>query len=341
MTTLQPRTWAQQHIPEIGLGGVAIGNEFEYVTDEEAQATLEAAWQAGVRYYDVSPWYGLGLAERRYGMFLHNQKREDYIISSKVGKLLKAGKNNKGDEYYPYAHSPNNVIFDYTADGIKRSIEDSLQRLGIASIDIIYIHDLSPDNKLLEGKWLEQFAIAEKGAFPALSQLRDEGIIKAWGLGVNSPEPILKTMEVADPNVFLLASQYSLIDHAYALHHVFPEVRKRNLSLVMGSNFNAGFLSGGGRYNYDPKKPVLQAYLDKRDKLHTIAAAHQVDLRTASLQFALFPEVAVSAIPGAHTPAQVQQNVASLKVDIPDAFWQELKEQKLIEADAPVTANGK
>ncbi len=302
-------TWIQQQVPEIGLGGVAIGNEFEYVSDEDAHATLQAAWAAGVRYYDVSPWYGLGLAERRYGMFLHNQKREDFIISSKVGKLLKAGKNNNGAEYYPNAHSPNNVIFDYSANGVRRSVEDSLQRLGIDSLDIVFVHDLSPDNKLLNGKWLEHFAVAEKGAFPELIRMREEGIIKAWGLGVNTPEPILKTMEVSDPDVFLLASQYSLIDHAYALNNVFPEVKKRNLSLVMGSNFNAGFLSGSERFNYEPKKPIPPEYLEKRDKLRAVAKTYNVDLRTASLQFALFPDVSVSVIPGAHTPEQVQQTL--------------------------------
>lgn len=333
----EPTTWVQQHLPDIGLGGVAIGNEFEYVSDQAAQHTLQAAWQAGVRYYDVSPWYGLGLAERRYGHFLHNQKREDYVVSSKVGKLLKASKNNKGAEYYPYAHSPNDVTFDYTADGVRRSIEDSLQRLGIDSLDIVFVHDLSPDNKLLPTDWLDQFAIAEKGAFPTLSQMRDEGIIKAWGLGVNCPEPILKTIDVADPDVFLLASQYSLIDHEYALKHVFPAVRERNLSLVMGSNLNAGFLSGSERYNYDPKKPIKPEYLDKRDRLRAVAQQYGVDLRTASLQFALYPDVAVSVIPGARTGEQVQQNVDSLRVSIPESFWQALKEQQLIDADAPTT----
>ncbi|UHG94244.1 aldo/keto reductase [Spirosoma oryzicola] len=328
-------TWAQQNIPEIGLGGVAIGNEFEEISDVEAQQTMEAAWQAGVRYYDVSPWYGLGLAERRYGHFLHNQKRDAYIISSKVGKLLKASKHNKGADYFPYAHSPNDVIFDYSADGVRRSIEDSLQRLGIDSLDIVFVHDLSPDNKLL-GDWLEHFSVARQGAFPELSRMREEGIIKAWGLGVNCPEPILKTMEVADPDVFLLASQYSLIDHEHALNHVFPEISKRNLSLVMGSNLNAGFLSGSERYNYDPKKPIPAEYLTKRDKLKAIAKAHNVDLRTAALQFALFPDVAVSVIPGARTQEQVTENVASLQTEIPDAFWQELKDQNLIADNAPV-----
>ncbi|GAB4025027.1 aldo/keto reductase [Spirosoma koreense] len=336
-TQSESTSWAQQHIPVIGLGGVAIGNEFEYVSDEAAQQTLQAAWQAGVRYYDVSPWYGLGLAERRYGHFLHNQKREEYLISSKVGKLLKAGKHNKGADYFPHAHSPNDVIFDYTADGVRRSIEDSLQRLGIDSLDIVFVHDLSPDNKLLPTDWLEQFAIAQKGAFPALSQLRDEGVIKAWGLGVNCPEPILKTIQVANPDVFLLASQYSLIDHSYALQHVFPAIRERNLSLVMGSNLNAGFLSGRERYNYDPKKPIKPEYLEKRDRLQAVAGQYGVDLRTASLQFALYPDVAVSVIPGARTAEQVKENVDSLQESIPEEFWQALKEQQLIEADAPTT----
>ena len=332
----KPRTWVQANLPEIGLGGVAIGNEFEYTSDEQAQQTLEAAWQAGVRYYDVSPWYGLGLAERRYGHFLHNQKREDYIISSKVGKLLKASKNNNGAEYFPDAHSPNNVEFNYSAEAVRRSVEDSLQRLGIDSLDIVFVHDLAPDNKLLNGNWLEHFAIAEQGAFPELTRMRDEGMIKAWGLGVNTPEPILKTMEVADPDVFLLASQYSLIDHEYALNHVFPEIRKRNLSLVMGSNLNAGFLSGSERYNYDPKKPIPPEFITKRDQIREIAKAHQVDLRTAALQFAIYPQEAVAVIPGARTPEQVTQNVASMKVRIPDAFWQELKQQKIILENAPV-----
>ncbi len=331
-------TWVQQHIPSIGLGGVAIGNEFEFVSDEQAQQTLEAAWQAGVRYYDVSPWYGLGLAERRFGHFLHNQQREDYIISSKVGKLLNASKSNNGAEYFPHAYSPNNVTFDYSASAVRRSIEDSLQRLGIDSLDIVFVHDLSPDNKYLNGQWLEHFAIAEKGAFPELTRLREEGVIKGWGLGVNCPEPILKTIDVADPDVFLLASQYSLIDHDYALNHVFPKVKERNLSLVMGSNFNAGFISGSDRYNYDPKKPIPADFLAKRDKLRTVAETHGVDLRTAALQFALYPDVAVSVIPGARTPEQVTQNVASLQVDIPDAFWQELKQQGLIAANAPTTS---
>src|SRR5438552_14335779 len=161
-----------------GLGGVPIGNEFTPVTDIEAQQTLEAAWNAGVRYYDVSPWYGLGLAERRFGYFLHNKKRSDYIISSKVGKLLKASKTAHNRNLFPFSPSPNDVVFDYTGPAIRRSIEDSLQRLGIDSLDIAVVHDLSPDNKLLPTPWEEQFKIATTGAFPELTRMREEGIIK-------------------------------------------------------------------------------------------------------------------------------------------------------------------
>ncbi|MGC2181604.1 MAG: aldo/keto reductase, partial [Bradyrhizobium sp.] len=184
-----------------GLGGVSLGNEFNKHTDKDAEATLEAAWAVGVRYFDVAPWYGFGLSERRFGHFLHNQKREDYLLSSKVGKLFKASKNNKHAEIYPLSDSPNDIVFDYTADGVRRSIEDSLQRLGVDSLDVAFVHDISPDFAFFPNGWEEQYDIARKGAFPALSKMREEGIIRAWGIGVNTPLPILKVMEDADPDV--------------------------------------------------------------------------------------------------------------------------------------------
>lgn len=131
---------------DFGLGGVAIGNEFQFATDEQAEATLAAAWDAGVRYFDVSPWYGLGLAERRFGRFLARKPRNEFVVSSKVGKLLKASRDNDAKTYFPFTPSPNTPHFDYTADGVYRSIEDSLQRLGLDRLDIVFVHDLSPDN---------------------------------------------------------------------------------------------------------------------------------------------------------------------------------------------------
>jgi D-threo-aldose 1-dehydrogenase len=317
-----------------GLGGVPIGNEFTAVTDIEAQQTLEAAWNAGVRYYDVSPWYGLGLAERRFGQFLHNQKRSEYVISSKVGKLLKASKKAIRSNLFPLAGSPNMVEFNYSAAAVRRSIEDSLQRLGIDSLDIVFVHDLSPDNKYLEGAWLEHFEIAKQGAFPELTRMRKEGLIKAWGLGVNRPEPILATIEVADPDIFLLASQYSLIDHEYALKNIFPKVRKKNIQLVMGSALNAGFISGSNRYNYGHEMP--NEFIVKRDHLAAIANAYDVDLRTAALQFAAMPDVAAAVLCGARTAQQIIADVESMKVKIPADFWAELKAEKLISEQAPL-----
>ena len=318
-----------------GLGGVPFGNEFEVVTDDDAMMTLEASWNAGVRYFDVAPWYGLGLAERRYGMFLHNRPRDSYLISTKVGKLLKASARNDSKSNFPYGNSPNNVMFDYTADGVKRSIEDSLQRLGIDHIDVVFVHDISSDNKLLPRPWQEEFAVALKGAFPALSQMRDEGIIKAWGIGVNTPEPILRVMTESDPDVCLLASQYSLIDHANALNNVFPIARQRGVSFVVGSSLNAGFISGSPRYNYGKYSwDISPEHIAKREKLRAVAAQFGVDLRTAALHFSSAPDVAVALIVGAHTEAQALANASSMKATIPPAFWNELKRQQLVEQNA-------
>lgn len=320
-----------------GLGGVPFGNEFAYVTDEQSYETIEAAWTAGVRYYDAAPWYGLGLAERRLGRFLHKQTRSEYVLSSKVGKLLTASPKNNSHEYSPYIASPNNFRYDYTADGVKRSIEDSLQRLGVDALDIAFVHDLSPDNAFLPGPWEELFDVARKGAFPALSKLRDEGVIKGWGLGVNSPEPIMRLMEVADADVCLLARQYSLIDHEHALHHVFPKARETGMRFVVGSSLNAGFVSGSPRYNYGKDNyKVPPEVIEKRARLREIAAKHAVDLRTAALQFSAAPDVAVSLVVGCSTPHEALANYTSMQTKIAQSFWDELKAEHLIESDAPL-----
>jgi len=320
-----------------GLGGVPFGNEFAYVTDENAYATIEAAWNAGVRYYDTSPWYGLGLAERRLGSFLHRQTRSEYILSSKVGKLLTASRDNNAKEYFPFTPSPNNLRYDYTADGVKRSIEDSLQRLGVDALDVVFVHDLSPDNPWLPGRWEEQFEIARKGAFPALSRMRDEGVIKGWGLGVNSPDPILKLMDAADADICLLARQYSLIDHENALHQVFPKAREHGIAFVVGSSLNAGFISGSARFNYGKENyNIPPEAIEKRKRLRTVAERFGVDLRTAALQFSKSPDVAAALVVGCASPNQVLADYTSLQTRIPNAFWTDLRSERLIEDDAPV-----
>jgi D-threo-aldose 1-dehydrogenase len=321
------------------IGGVPLGNEFAVVTDKDAYATIEAAWNAGVRYYDMAPWYGLGLAERRYGNFLHNKTRSEYVVSSKVGKLLRASKTAKNKEYFPFSPSPNDVVYDYTASGVRRSIEDSLQRLGIDSLDIAFVHDISSDNKYLPTPWQEQFEIARKGAFPELTRMREEGLIKGWGIGVNTPEPIMRLLEVTDPDVCLLASQYSLIDHKNALDQVFPAARSKNVSFVVGSSLNAGFISGSPRYNYGKESyKIPPAFLEKRKKLRQVAGNHGVDLRTAALQFSAAPDIAAALVVGASSEQQILADYTSMQTKIPAEFWAELKAQRLIEQNAPVPA---
>ena len=324
---------------DFGLGGVAIGNEFQFATDEQAEATLAAAWDAGVRYFDVSPWYGLGLAERRFGRFLSRKPRGEFVLSSKVGKLLKASRDNEGRKHFPFSPSPNTPHFDYTADGVRRSIEDSLQRLGLDRLDIVFVHDLSPDNKLLPEDWETLWPVAEQGAFPALTRLREEGVIDGWGMGVNCPQPILRCLEVADSDVHLLASQYSLIDHANAVEQVFPAAREKGVSFVVGSSLNAGFLGGAGRYNYGKTNTLIDGdKLAKRDQLASIAGRHGVDLLAASLQFSLAPDVASALIVGAANPDHILADYAAMEAKIPPAFWEELRSAGMLHVEATVPA---
>lgn len=315
-----------------GLGGVAIGNGFRVTPDEDAEQALAAAWSAGVRYFDTSPWYGLGLSERRFGHFLDDQKREDFVLSTKIGRLLVPDRDFKhemwkGDLGFNYR-------YDYTAAGARRSVEDSLQRLGLSSIDIVFIHDLSPDNEDMKDKWTEFFDIAAKGAMPELIRMREEGLIKGWGLGVNTPEPILKTLEVSDPDIFLAATQYSLMKHETALAELFPACEKRGASIVVGAPLNAGFLAGLNRYDYGGTIP--EGFKEKREKMNGIAGQHGIDLRTAALQFTAAPAVVAATIPGARTALQARENAASMETAIPADFWKEMKERKLIAEHAPV-----
>jgi D-threo-aldose 1-dehydrogenase len=320
-----------------GMGGVSVGNEFNKHTDREAQKTLESAWAVGVRYFDVAPWYGYGLAERRFGYFLHNQPRHEFLLSSKVGKLFKASKSNRHAEVYPLSDSPNDIVFDYTGDGVRRSIEDSLQRLGVDALDIAFVHDISPDFTYFPNGWEEQYEISRKGAFPALSKLRDEGIIRAWGIGVNTPEPILKVINDADPDVCLCARQYSLIDHAKSVNELFPAVREKNVSLVMGSSLNAGFLSGSPRYNYGKENfKIPTEVIKKRDALRAVAERHGVDLRTAALQFSAAASEAVALVVGVHSAQQISEDWNSMQAKIPEDFWAELLQEKLIDPNAQV-----
>lgn len=333
-----PSRARQIYKPEFrfGLGGVPLGNEFDKHTDKDAEETLEAAWAMGVRCFDVAPWYGFGLSERRFGRFLHGRPRDEYLLSSKVGKLFRASRDNRHAEVFPFSDSPNDLVIDYTGDGVRRSIEDSLQRMGVSHLDIVFVHDLSPDFAWFPNGWEEQYEIARRGAFPTLSRLRDEGVIRGWGVGVNTPMAILKVIEDADPDVCLCARQYSLIDHANALHEVMPAVRAKGVSLVIGSSLNAGFVSGSPRFNYGKTNfQIPPEAIEKRERLRAVAGRHGVDLRTAALQFSAAAPEAVALVVGARSAAQIQEDWNSMQAKLPSAFWDQLRQDKLIEPDAP------
>ena len=316
----------------LGLGGVAIGTGFAPITGEQSDEVMRAAWDEGVRYFDTSPWYGLGLSERRMGHFFADRGRDEYVVSTKVGRVLTA--TDEVPKVMWKKPSPFAYRYDYTADGTRRSIEDSLQRMGLARFDIVFVHDLSPDH--FQEEWTEQFDVAAKGAIPTLTRMREEGVIKAWGFGVNNVEPCLRALEEADPDVFLLATQYSIVHHEQALNELFPKLEGRGVSVVVGAPFNSGFLAGKERYNYRPEVPA--AVRRKAERIGAIARDHGTDLRTAALQFCSAPKVVSSVIPGASTGRQVTENVRSMGAKIPTEYWAALKREKLIADNAPTPA---
>ncbi|RYC47008.1 aldo/keto reductase [Pectobacterium zantedeschiae] len=318
-----------------GMGGTQIGNIFAPISDAQAQATLQAAWDGGVRYYDTSPFYGHGLSEHRLGAFLRDKPRDQYLISTKVGRVFHPSR-----EALPASLWADKLNFsyeyDYTAAGTRRSIEDSLQRLGLSSIDIVYIHDLGPENTELSQPWTTAFDTARLGAMAELEKLRKEGVIKAWGFGINRPDAatMAAALEGPTPDIVLLACQYSIIDHEDTLMNTFPILAKKGITVTVGTPLNDGFLGGRNRYHFSTQLPP--GVVEKRAHLAKIADRHGVDIRTAALQFAAAPSIVSAIIPGARAPAQVKANIQSMKVGIPQAFWDELREQKLISRDAPI-----
>lgn len=310
----------------LGLGGVPIGTAFEDISEEKSQEILEKAWDSGIRYYDTSPWYGLTKSERRFGKFLRSKKRDEFLFSTKVGRIFE--KVDPKDVPPTMWKNPLSYDFkhDYSADATKRSIEESLKRSGLDSIDIIYVHDLSEDQ--VGDRYEYHLEIAEKGAFKVLSDYRDQGIIKAWGMGVNKIKPILDCMKSADPDVCLSATQYSILDHEDAVDRLLPAVRKNGVKLVSGAGYNSGFIAGRDRFNY--KKEIPKGMKEKRNQISKIAKKHGIDIITAALHFVLAAEEFVSIIPGASSTNQVEDNVKSLHTKVPQAFWEELKSEGLI-----------
>ncbi|MGN8160140.1 aldo/keto reductase [Salinisphaera sp. RV14] len=316
-------------LDRMGFGGAPLGDMFAHSDDDRARETLATAWDHGIRYYDTAPHYGAGLSEQRFGSFLARRPRSEYVLSTKVGRVLEPADA-------PEATGPfvGGLYFkrrmDYSYDGARQAVHDSLQRLGVGYLDIVYIHDLSPD--ALGDAWTEHFATAMSGAAVALTEMRDQGLIHGWGLGVNTIEPCLRTLDEADPDIFLLATQYHLLNTAGA-DDLFPRCLERDVSVVVGAPFGSGLLAGGDHYLYEKAaaEPVRI-----RDRMAAICAAHDVDLKAAALQFAAAHPAVDSIIPGASKPERIPQNKALFEADIPAELWAGFKREGLLPESAHV-----
>jgi D-threo-aldose 1-dehydrogenase len=315
----------------LGFGGAPLGNMFEPVDEATAEAALVAAWDSGVRYFDTAPHYGSGLSEHRFGNVLRRYPRSEFVLSTKVGRLFRP--DPSAPENPPFAGGlPFRIALDYGYDATMRSLEDSCQRLGLAQIDIAFVHDLAADH--LGAAWEEQFETARTGAFRALTRLREEGVIRGWGLGVNLVEPCIRALEQADPDVFLLAGRYSLLNQP-ALERLFPMCAQRGVHVVVGGPYNSGLLAGGRNFEY---QPAPEAMIAKRDRIAAICARHGADIRSAALQFCAAHPVVAAIIPGAKHAHKVQENARLMAARVPQAVWDELRHEGLIPPEAPTPA---
>jgi D-threo-aldose 1-dehydrogenase len=308
----------------IGFGAAPLGNLFARVSDEVAFDTVSAAWDVGVRYFDTAPFYGAGLSEARLGRALASHSRDTFVVSTKVGRLLMPDASVPEIQNGYVGGLPFRVEYDYSGDGARRSLEASLTRLGMDRIDIVYIHDVAHDTH--GDDWLRQYRIARDGAMKVLSQWRDEGVIGAWGLGVNRVEPCLKTLDDADPDIFLLAGRYTLLDTG-ALDALIPACEARGVQLVVGGPYNSGLLAGGNTFEYAEASASM---LEKRARLLACCERFGIDLKAAALQFCKAPQPVACVIAGARTPDEVRQNRAAMAAPIPREFWGELKREGLI-----------
>ncbi|MDA2040312.1 aldo/keto reductase [Bacillus cereus] len=328
----------------LGFGTAPLGNMYRNIPEEEAIATVDAAWDNGVRYFDTAPLYGSGLAEIRLGEALSKRNRDEYFLSTKVGRIIldeleDPSTRDLGEKggLFEFGRK-NKLINDYSADATLRSIEDSLKRLKTDRLDFVYIHDVAQD--FYGDEWISQFEIARTGAFRVLTQLRDEGVIKGWGLGVNKVESIelMLDLEEAKPNVSLLAGRYSLLDHERALERVMPAAVKNNMDIVVGGPYSSGVLAGGAHFEYQKASPEI---IEKVNKMKNLADRHGISIKAAALQFSLANPAVAAVIPGASKPERIAEDQAALKTVIPAAFWEEMREQKLVAANAPLPINVK
>jgi len=329
---------------KLGFGTAPLGNMYRNIPEEEAIATVDAAWESGIRYFDAAPLYGAGLAEMRLGEALSKRNRDEYVLSTKVGRVISdeledTSSRDMGEKggLFEFGRK-NKIINDYSADATLRSIEQSLNRLKTDRLDFVYIHDVAQD--FYGDEWVGQFESARTGAFRVLTRLREEGVIKGWGLGVNRVEPIeiMLELEEAKPDVSLLAGRYTLLDHERALQRVMPEAVKHNMDIVVGGPYSSGVLAGGTHFEYQKASSDI---MEKVEKIKAIADRHQISIKAAAVQFSLANPAVAAVIPGASRPERIAEDKAALNTVIPAAFWEEMREQQLVASYAPLPINVK
>lgn len=307
----------------LGLGTAPLGGLYSPVSDEEAHRVIDAAWRHGIRFFDTAPLYGHGAAERRLGAVLAGRPRDSYVLATKVGRLLRRPSEPAPEDAYYKDTPPERPVFDFSHDGVMRSFEESLRRLGLDRIDILHLHD--PDAHETE---------AMAGAYRALDRLRAEGLIRAVGAGMNQWPMLARFAEAGSFDAFLLAGRYTLLDQS-ALPTLLPVCERRGVRLIAAGVYNSGLLADprpGAKFNYDDAPPAM---IERAQRLAVVCAAHGVPLKAAAMQFPAGHPVVASVLTGARSVAELDENVAMTKVPVPAALWDDLRHQGLIAADAP------
>lgn len=328
-------------VTPLGFGGAPLGGFRATIPEAEAQALMAAAWQGGVRFFDTSPYYGYGRSELRFGAALRDRPRDDYVLSTKIGRWMRTLRPGEAPPADLRANGLAGFVpsFDYTYDGVMRSLEQSYLRLGIARIDIVFVHDVDfwtiGDHALLD----ERFRTVMAGGYRALDELRRAGVIGAIGAGLNETDMCQRFAEAGDFDCMLLAGRYTLLEQAGPLASFLPLCARKGMSVIIGGPYNSGILAGpvtpGAPYDYKAAPPAV---VEKARRIEAVCARHGVPLPAAALQFPLAHPQVCSVIPGALSVAEVEQNLAYLRHPIPAALWAELRQENLLEADAPVPA---
>ena len=340
-TLLNARTKTPVPLTRMGFGGAPLGNLYRKISEEDAQAALQAAYDAGIRYFDTAPQYGLGRSEGRFGKALNRFDDQSVQLSTKIGRLLM---DCAPEEVTPEAFvdvPQKRIVFDYSYDGVMRSFEASKARLGYDDIDILLIHDVDVfshgSQEISDAKVRELF---DEGGYRALHELRDAGEIAAIGAGVNEWEVCEKLLGLGDFDGFLLAGRYTLLEQE-ALTSFLPLCVERDVGIILGGPYNSGILATGpiqgAKYNYeDAPKEIL----DRVTKIQAVCQAHGTPLIAAALQFVLGHPAVKTVIPGAVNSVEVAANVALLEMSVPDTLWSDLRSEGLIRADAPLPTQG-